>query len=74
MSEWHHTRTGGLDPLALRDLLLRVGFRDVQVRFRITTNPALSLPFRIIRSLLRAVTKIYPFKSLHTHFWILARK
>lgn len=74
MSEWHHTRTGGLNPFALRELLLRAGFREVDVNFRITTNPALSLPFRVIRSMMRAVTKIYPFKSLYTHFWILARK
>lgn len=74
MSEWHHTRTGGLNPLVLREQLLRSGFREVEVHFRITTNPALSLPFRIIRALMRAATKVYPFKSLYTHFWLLARK
>ncbi len=73
MSEWHHTRTGGLNPFVLRDQLLGAGFREVEVHFRITTNPALSLPFRVIRAMMRAVTKLYPFKSLYTHFWLLAR-
>src|ERR1041384_1690037 len=41
MSEWHHTRTGGLNPDEMRLKLERAGFRDVQVRFRITTNPEL---------------------------------
>ncbi len=74
VSEWHHTRTGGLNALHLRALLLRAGFREVEVRFRITTNPALSLPFRAIRAVMKAITRLYPFKSLYTHFWILARK
>jgi SAM-dependent methyltransferase len=74
MSEWHHTRTGGLNPDEMRLKLERAGFRDVQVRFRITTNPELPLGFRMIRAVMRALVKIYPFKSLHTHFWILARK
>ncbi|MBI2899408.1 MAG: methyltransferase domain-containing protein [Planctomycetes bacterium] len=73
MSEWHHTRTGGLNPFVLRDLLLRAGFRDVEVRFRITTNPALPFPFRIVRAMMRAIAKVVPLKSLYTHFWMLAR-
>ncbi len=73
MSEWHHTRTGGLHPDEVRAKLERVGFRDVEVRFRITTNPDLPLGFRVLRSVMRALVRVYPFKSLHTHFWIVAR-
>lgn len=74
MSEWHHTRTGGLHPYAVKAALERAGFRDVDVRFRITSNPELPFAFRAVRSVMRALVRVYPFKSLHTHFWVLARK
>ena len=74
ISEWHHTRTGGLNPWSIRSKLERSGFRDVDVRFRITTNPDLPPAFRAVRAVLRAVVKVYPFKSLYTHFRVLARK
>ncbi len=74
MSEWHHTRTGGLNPFVMKALLLKAGFSKVDIHFRITTNPALSPPFKVIRFLMRSLTKLYPFKSLYTHFWIVARK
>lgn len=74
ISEWHHTRTGGLHPYGVKGALERAGFRDVDVRFRITTNPDLPAAFRVVRAVMRAVVRVYPFKSLHTHFWILARK
>ncbi len=74
MSEWHHTRTGGIHPWKVKAKLERAGFRDVDIRFRITTNPALPAAFRALRAVMRAVVKIYPFQSLHTHFWVLARK
>jgi ubiquinone/menaquinone biosynthesis C-methylase UbiE len=74
LSEWHHTRTGGLNPFELKSGLERAGFRDVEVRFRITSNPQLPFGFRLVRSVMQAIVKIYPFKSLHTHFWILARR
>lgn len=74
ISEWHHTRTGGLDPRRIRADLERAGFRDVEVRFRITTNPALPPLHRAVRAVLRALARVLPFKSLHTHFLVLARK
>jgi ubiquinone/menaquinone biosynthesis C-methylase UbiE len=74
LSEWHHTRTGGVNPNEVRAKLEQAGFRDIQVNFRITTNPDLPLAFRAVRALMRAAVKLYPFKSLHTHFWVLARK
>jgi SAM-dependent methyltransferase len=74
LSEWHHTRTGGLNPFDLRVRLEAAGFRDVSVGFRITTNPDLPFGFRAIRAVMRAVVRLYPFKSLHTHFRILAWK
>jgi len=74
ISEWHHTRTGGLDPREVRDGLERAGFREVDVRYRITTNPDLPLAFRAVRAVMRAVARVFPFKSLHTHFWVRAVK
>jgi ubiquinone/menaquinone biosynthesis C-methylase UbiE len=74
LSEWHHTRSGGLNPDRLREVLTKVGFRDLNVQYRITTNPALPLGFRVIRAGMRALTRVYPFKSLHTHFRVLGVK
>lgn len=74
VSEWHHTRTGGLDPGDIKAKLGRAGFREIDVRFRITTNPDLPLAFRAVRAVMRAVARVYPFKSLHTHFRVLARR
>ncbi len=74
LSEWHHTRTGGLNPFDLERSLGRAGFRNVRVRFRITTNPDLPPAFRAVRSVMRFLVRVYPFKSLHTHFWITAEK
>jgi len=74
LSEWHHTRSGGLNPDKLRGVLTKVGFSRVDIHYRITTNPALPLGFRVIRAGMRALSRVYPFKSLHTHFRILATK
>ncbi len=74
LSEWHHTRSGGINPDRLRDVLERTGFRDIDIQYRLTTNPALSPAFRAIRAMLRALARLHPFKSLHTHFRILARR
>ena len=74
ISEWHHTRTGGLDPRRIREWLRQAGFREVAIRYRITTNPSLPPLFRVVRALLRAAARVFPFRSLHTHFLVLARK
>ena len=74
LSEYHHTQTGGLNPLEIKDALLAIGFRSVDVHFRLTTNPNLPFGYKVIHTLLILLSKIYPAKSLFTHFWILARK
>lgn len=74
LSEYHHTRTGGLNPMEIKAELELCGFHDVQVTFRITTNPHLPIQYRFARFVLSRVAKIYPFRSCYTHFWILARK
>lgn len=74
IAEWHHTRTGGLNPVRLEGIMRRLGFRDVRITYRITTNPDLPAAYRAVRAVMRAITHVYPFKSLHTHFMILATK
>jgi len=74
LSEWHHTGSGGLNPDTLKNVLTKVGFQGLDVQYRITTNPSLPLGFRVIRAGMRALTRVYPFKSLYTHFRILGRK
>jgi ubiquinone/menaquinone biosynthesis C-methylase UbiE len=74
LSEWHHTRTGGINPEELATRLRRIGFRTVQVRYRMTSNPNLSPIFRWVRTVLKAASRVIQLKSFYTHFSILAVK
>lgn len=74
MSEYHHTHTGGLNPLMIKKQLAQAGFKDVSLNFRMTTNPQLPLGYKFIRGTLRFLSKFYPAKSFYSHFWIVAKK
>lgn len=72
MSEWHNSRTGGLDPEALRRYLGRIGFARIEVEYRLTTNPHLEPLYRVVRAGMRAALKVVRWRSLYTHFAIVA--
>lgn len=74
LSEFHHTRTGGLHPERLADGLRAAGFGRVEISYRITTNPSLPRLFRAVRAVMRAAARIVPLRSLHTHFSLRAFK
>lgn len=74
IAEYHHTQTDGLNPDALADQLTSAGFRHVEIKYRLTDNPALPAHYKLIVGLMRLANRVYPFKSLHTHFLLIARK
>ena len=74
IAEYHNTQTGGLNPEHLADVLRSCGCSPVRVQYRLTASPALSRTQRLLRALMRAGLRIHPFRSLHTHFSLLARK
>ena len=74
IAEYHNTQTGGLNPERLGNVLRDLRLDPVHVRYRLTSSPGLTPIQRIFRSLMRAGLQIYPLRSLHTHFSLLARK
>jgi len=73
-SEWHHTHSGGLNPLSIKAFLEKYKFSSVDLKFRLTSNSSLSAFQKIIRKMMKIGTKICPAKSLYTHFYIIAKK
>lgn len=74
LSEFHHTQSGGLNPDDLAAQLRDLGFREIDVSYRITTNPSLPPLFRAVRAMMRTAIRVLPLKSFHTHFSIVAIK
>jgi ubiquinone/menaquinone biosynthesis C-methylase UbiE len=74
LSEYHNTRSGGINPLDLQKRLTKAGFAHTEVHFRITSNLGLPIYHRLIIQLLRYITKVWPLRSCYTHFWIVAKK
>ena len=74
LAEFHHTRSPGLDPVRLTAALRRLGFARAEYRLRITTNPELPRAATGLLFLLRGAARLWPLKSFHTHFALVARK
>ncbi len=74
ISEWHNTRSSGLNPQFLEKQMYGAGFAKVQIGYRLTTNPGLGRMFKLARTIMKGTSKVIPAKSLHTHFYIIATK
>lgn len=74
ISEWHNTRTGGVNALKLREILFAAGFKSVTVRFRFTTNKDLGRPQKLALHFLKSLASMTGWKSFYTHFYIIAEK
>jgi ubiquinone/menaquinone biosynthesis C-methylase UbiE len=74
LAEYHNTQGGGLNPERLRAELLAIGFREVEVHYRNTDNRGLPVLVRLAVLAMRGASKVAPLRSLHTHFWLIARK
>ncbi|HBC86322.1 MAG TPA: hypothetical protein DCZ94_05135 [Lentisphaeria bacterium] len=74
LAEYHNVYSPGIDPEKLRKLLLEIGFKKVEVTYRITDNRNMGFFGNLILGILRIAVKILPLKSFHTHFAIFAVK
>jgi ubiquinone/menaquinone biosynthesis C-methylase UbiE len=74
LAEYHNTREGGLDTARLAADLRSAGFREVEIGYRLTENESLRGAERIGLGFLRVLAGVFPWKSLRTHFWIVAEK
>jgi ubiquinone/menaquinone biosynthesis C-methylase UbiE len=74
LAEYHNVYSSGIDPEYLRKLLLEIGFKKVEVIYRITDNRNMGLIKNCFLSFLRLAVKFIPLKSFHTHFAIIAVK
>ncbi len=74
LAEYHNVFSSGIDPEHLRRLLLEIGFRKVEITYRITDNRNLGFFKDAVLGILRPMVKILPLKSFHTHFAIIAVK
>ena len=74
LAEYHNCHTSGLDPEELKAILTSVGFSEVEVRYRHSTNPSFEGLQAIVASTLKRMSQVMPLKSLYTHFMIFATK
>jgi len=74
LAEYHNVHTSGLNADTLRSGLLDIGFEHVEIKYHNSTSEDLSGIYRFALPTMKAVTKIFPLVSLHTHFLILATK
>lgn len=74
IAEYAHTQQAGINPEQLSRELLKIGFREVKIYYRHTSNPNLSLIEKIGLSFLKILSSIIPWKSFYTHFYLIAQK
>lgn len=74
LAEYHNVYSSGIDPEHLKKILLQIGFRKVDVVYRITDNRNMGFVKNCFLSFLRLAVRLLPLKSFHTHFAIIAVK
>lgn len=74
IAEYHNTKRGGLNPDQLAGTLGEIGFRKVEVHYRLTDNEDLPFPALLSLRMMRWLSRLIPSRSLFTHFWIVAQK
>jgi len=74
IAEFHHTQTNGINPELLKRELVKIGFQDVKICYRHTSNSHLSWLSRFFLVILQIFSYLIPLKSFYTHFYLIARK
>jgi len=74
LAEYHNSYSSGINPLELKKQLLEIGFKKVEVSYRITDRESWRGVMSLIIPALRFISKIIPLKSFFTHFSIIAEK
>jgi ubiquinone/menaquinone biosynthesis C-methylase UbiE len=72
LAEYHNTIAPGINPEHLADHLRQAGFSTVEVTYRMTDRPHWPIPMRLVVGGLRLAARVYPAKSLFSHFSIIA--
>jgi ubiquinone/menaquinone biosynthesis C-methylase UbiE len=74
LAEYFHTQEPGMNPEPLAEALRDWGFQEVNVQYRQTRNKDLSAVKKLVFSVLQPLSDWTEWRSLFTHFTILARK
>lgn len=74
LAEYHNVFTPGINPEKLKEILLKTGFSEVKISYRITDRDTWSPAKKMFVTFLRGITKFVHNKSLYTHFSIIAVK
>ncbi|MBN1418144.1 MAG: class I SAM-dependent methyltransferase [Planctomycetes bacterium] len=74
LSEYQNHAHGGVHPGRIERILRGLGFAEVRITFRHTSNPRLSPSQRFVVRLTRLAARRIPLRSFYTHFSVLARK
>lgn len=73
-AEYHNVFSAGINPEKLKILLLNIGFKKVEINYRITDRENWGGIQLLTIEFLRMAKKILPLKSFNTHFSIVAIK
>ncbi len=74
LAEYHNTKSSGIDPEKLKEILLETGFSSVRIQYRITDKSSGNLVLNSVLVSMKTLANIFPCRSLRTHFSILAVK
>lgn len=74
IAEFHHTQTNGINPELLKQDLAKIGFQNVNIYYRQTSNPRLSRLSLFFLVILKIFSYLIPLRSFYTHFYLIARK
>jgi len=74
LAEYHNSYSPGINPEKLKTILLKAGFRDVKIIYRMTDKTNWNGMMKYVIPVLRIVGKVAPIKSFFTHFSIIAIK
>lgn len=74
LAEYHNTMSSGINPEKLKSSLMDIGFKDVQVIYRVTSRGDLKGFAALFVAVLSCISKHFKLKSFNTHFSIIAIK
>lgn len=74
LAEYHNVFTPGINPESLAKIMANIGFLDIKIQYHLTDRSEWRGIAKFAFFCLAKLNKIFPFKSLRTHFSITARK
>lgn len=74
LAEYHNVFSPGINPEELRNILLSIGFKKVEIKYRMPDRENWGFLQKSVLKVLKILSRIMPLKSFYTHFSILAVK